>query len=159
MPVSRLTFGGEVTNIRVLFEQNTTWLFQLKCLFCGECPEVFHRVDTRVMSPISNKLGAAHVVKRCKVCKREGHLNVIHDSRTSYLESDNGNCKTIALIDCRGLGVINWKVEALKGLHSTSSTPFQIVLSDPDGWTDWDEASQTPVEVREISFGVLRGKH
>ncbi|KAJ1960455.1 hypothetical protein H4R35_007541, partial [Dimargaris xerosporica] len=69
-----LAMKAELVNVTGLQPADTSYdfHFKIKCTSCQEVSDNFVTINREDTSPISGSRGEAHLVMRCKFCKREG---------------------------------------------------------------------------------------
>lgn len=59
---------------------NYAFLLKIKCLNCGECPDVWHDVVESITFPSKSGKSDSHYSAKCKLCGRENSLSIIEGS-------------------------------------------------------------------------------
>ena len=96
-----------LTNLQA--DPDKQWYFLIKCTQCHEehaNPVVCSRTDQTEMHG-SNKSNA-NLVMKCQFCKREMSLAFVGGDLYKYCAEDVGQFKTMAVVECRGMEVIDW---------------------------------------------------
>ncbi|SGY70159.1 BQ5605_C004g03112 [Microbotryum silenes-dioicae] len=78
----------------------------------------------------------------------------------TFDQSESQKFATIAILECRGCEIIKFDPKGIwhcKGVNSgTVFDEVELELSNPDGWTDYDEKASEPVGVSEFESKIER---
>ncbi|XP_023020458.1 UPF0587 protein CG4646 [Leptinotarsa decemlineata] len=125
-----------------------TFLVKFKCINCGEISDKWHDVCESHTFPGRSGKYEVNFCAKCKLCSREGTVDIIAGSNGKYTNDNQGNFAPIVTFECRGFELIDFtpgtgwiaKVEE-------SATIFKNVdLSDKE-WVEYDEKSHQSVSV------------
>ncbi|KZW02098.1 DUF866-domain-containing protein [Exidia glandulosa HHB12029] len=140
-----------VTNL-VPADDHFEYFFQVKCNSCHETHPNFvsvNRIEEREVS--GGKGSSAHLVWRCKNCKREHSAKFEPLPPQPYTADHNGSFAPLITLDCRGLEPVSfdprgiWKCEGVE-----KGTKFSEVDLSEGEWVDYDEKAAVPVSVMNI---------
>lgn len=145
--------------------EDFNWMFKIKCLSCHEEHSNWIGIDATEQRQLSNSRGEANFVWKCSFCKRESSINFDESfSRSKALytaeNSDEQKFAPLAVLECRGCEITAFDPKGVwqcKGIESgTVFDEVELSLSEPDGWTDYDEKSSVPVSVMEFESKIER---
>ncbi|KDE04429.1 hypothetical protein MVLG_05144 [Microbotryum lychnidis-dioicae p1A1 Lamole] len=141
------------------------WMFRVQCGSCREEHPNWIGIDATESHEISGSRGEANFVWRCTMCKREHTINFdpsFNRSKAFYTfdQSESQKFATIAILECRGCEIVKFDPKGIwhcKGVNSgTVFDEVELELSNPDGWTDYDEKASEPVGVSEFESKIER---
>ncbi|XP_010910652.1 uncharacterized protein [Elaeis guineensis] len=152
-----LSFTAELENLTNLQprggcdDPNYPYYFKVKCENCGEVSQKETCVTMSESVPLPNGKGTVNLVQKCKLCGREGSIQMIpgHGQPLTHELSQHELNTRLMVLDCRGFEPVDfsfgdgWKAE------STSGTPFEVDLSGGE-FADYDEKGECPVGVTNL---------
>jgi len=147
-----------VTNLHPEDEE-FRWYLKVKCSSCNEQSEKWIYICQTESVEVKGGRGTANLVVKCKLCSREGNMDIIADSVTSYNDTDDGKFKTVVKFDCRGMEPSDfsprngWIVDGLE-----SGTKFPDIDLTEKEWADYDEKEATTVGIYELEHEFIREK-
>ncbi|KAM0749725.1 DUF866-domain-containing protein [Meredithblackwellia eburnea MCA 4105] len=163
----KVSFKATLENVTDLqpLGDDFNWMFRLKCQSCHEEHPNWVGIDATEQRPLSGSRGEANFVWKCTLCKRESSIN-FDDSfkrdKAVYTQEDSESQKfaTLAVLECRGCEIVQFDPKGTwtcKGVESGTKFPeVELSLDEPDGWTDYDEKSGSPVSVMEFESKIER---
>ncbi|XP_078168866.1 uncharacterized protein LOC144563289 isoform X2 [Carex rostrata] len=128
------------------------YLFKLKCENCGEISKKPSCVSLSEQVPLPNGRGTVQMIQKCKLCDREGTVEIISGQGKPLTEFHGQNHQHVQLVifDCHGLSPVEfsfggqWKAESTR-----SKTTFEIDLSRGE-FADYDEDGNCAVSVSNL---------
>ncbi|XP_073006929.1 uncharacterized protein [Typha latifolia] len=160
-----LHFTAELENLTNLQprggcdDPNYTYYFKVKCENCGEISQKTTWVALSESVSLTNGRGTANLVQKCKLCGRDGTIQMIPgQGQPLTIElSQAGKNSRLMVFDCRGFEPVDfvfsdgWKAESLSG------TTFDIDLSE-DEFAEYDEKGECPVGITNLQslFKVVK---
>ncbi|KAG0499889.1 hypothetical protein HPP92_004143 [Vanilla planifolia] len=163
-----LSFTAELENLTDLQpvggcdDPTYTYYLKVKCERCGEISPKEACVTLSEEVPLPTKVGTAHLVQKCKLCGRDGNIQMIAgQGRPLTLEqSQKEEYSNLMVFDSRGFELTGfsfadaWKAESLTG------TTYDIDLSTGE-FADYDEKGEYPVGVSNVryKFSVVKKQH
>eukprot|EP00771_Trimastix_marina_P000699 gnl/Trimastix_PCT/1722.p2 GENE.gnl/Trimastix_PCT/1722~~gnl/Trimastix_PCT/1722.p2 ORF type:complete len:153 (-),score=34.15 gnl/Trimastix_PCT/1722:60-518(-) len=131
--------------------QDFQWQLHIRCTHCGEeAPNpVFLSQDEVVGVPGSR--GSAHLVYRCKLCRRESNMNILSEEK---VYSHPGDFQRMGVIEGRGLEITRWAVAS--GFTATAEGAHfeEVDLSEGD-WADFNDEANEPVGIYNVETRVV----
>jgi CXXC motif containing zinc binding protein, eukaryotic len=157
--LSSLTLSEQnITDLHIS-DDDYRWHLSVKCSSCGtEVKEVWAQASEE--QEVSGSRGTAHVVIKCKGCKRQNTITIEDMKEKAMFDVAGTDFVTFGVFDCRGLEITGWHVgEGFSCVGSDTGTAFDdIDLSDPDGWFDYDEDAECPVSIEEVQTRAISSK-
>ncbi|ONK69211.1 uncharacterized protein A4U43_C05F20500 [Asparagus officinalis] len=152
-----LSIWGELENITNLQplggcdDPNFPYRFKVKCENCGEISQKETCVVLSETVPLSNGRATANLVQKCKLCGREGSIQMIpgQGQPLTLEQSQAEKFSTLMVFDCRGFEPIGFSFSNGWKAESTSGTVYEIDLSEGD-FADYDEKGECPVGVSNL---------
>ncbi|KAJ0986528.1 hypothetical protein J5N97_004931 [Dioscorea zingiberensis] len=152
-----LTFTAELENLTNLQprggcdDPNFTYCFKLKCENCGEVSQKETYVTMSETVPIPNSRGTANLVQKCKLCGREGTIQMVpkHGEPLTLERSQKEEFAKLMVFDCRGFEPIEFSFGDGWVVESTSGTKFNADLSGDD-FAEYDEKGECPVGISNV---------
>lgn len=148
-----------VTDLQPSDPESFTYFVKVQCSSCRELhPNVvgISRTDDR---ELSGSRGTANFVFRCSFCKRESSAT-FDDPKGKKPEpaahtiekSETNAASTLVVFECRGCEFTNFEPRGQwKCKGAESGTPFTDIEFEDGRWDDYDEKSESPVSVSEMS--------
>ncbi|CAL9062757.1 uncharacterized protein LOC135585346 [Musa acuminata AAA Group] len=160
-----LDFTAELENLTNLQQRggcsdpNYTYYFKVKCENCGEISQKETCVVLSESVPLPNGRGTANLVQKCKLCGREGTIQMVpgHGEPLTIERSHAGIRSKLMVFDCRGFEPVNFSFENGWKAESLSGTSFEVDLSEGE-FADYDEKGECPVGITNLqaSFRVAK---
>ncbi|ORY01020.1 DUF866-domain-containing protein [Basidiobolus meristosporus CBS 931.73] len=149
-----LLFKAELVNVTDLRPESDDydWHFKIKCNSCHEVDQNWITLNFTETSDVSGSRGEAHLVMRCKFCKRESSASFDESQKVRpYTIDDSGSFARLVTLDCRGLEPVEFEPRdgwVCKGAES--NTPFQEIDLTDQEWADYDDKANDEVSIMEI---------
>lgn len=132
-------------------DPNYPYYFKVKCENCGELSQKETCVTMSESVPLSSGRATANLVQKCKLCGREGSIQMIpgQGQPLTLEQSQAEKFSGLMVFDCRGFEPVGfsfgdgWKAE------STSGTVFDVDLSGGE-FAEYDEKGECPVGVSNL---------
>ncbi|KAF3324577.1 hypothetical protein FCM35_KLT10734 [Carex littledalei] len=141
-------------------DPNFTYYFKLKCENCGEISQKPTWLSLSEEVPLPNGRGTANLVQKCKLCKRDGTIQMIpgQGKPLTDIQGQSDLYTRLMIFDCRGFEPVEfsftdgWMAESKNG-----ETTFEMDLSEGE-FCDYDEKSECPVGVSNLKsvFKVVK---
>ncbi|KAI0515539.1 hypothetical protein KFK09_008204 [Dendrobium nobile] len=162
-----LSFSAELENLTDLQprggcdDPTYPYYFKVKCESCGgvSAKETCVMISEEV--PLPTGRGTAHLVQKCKLCGREGTIQMItgQGQPLTLEQSQKEEFAKLMIFDSRGFALTDfsftdgWKVQSLAG------TIFDVDLSAGE-FAEYDEKGECPVGIVNLraKFSVVK-KH
>lgn len=149
-----LFFTAELENLTDLQphggcdDPNYTYYFKVKCENCGEISQKETCVTMSESVPLPNGRGTANLVQKCKLCGREGSIQMIpgHGQPLTLELSQHEWDTKLMVFDCRGFEPVDFSFADGWKAESPSGTRFEVDLSGGE-FADYDEKGECPVGV------------
>ncbi|XP_008806804.2 CXXC motif containing zinc binding protein-like [Phoenix dactylifera] len=132
-------------------DPNYPYYFKVKCENCGEISQKKTCVTMSESVPLPSGRGTANLVQKCKLCGREGSIQMIPgQGQPLTLElSQREQVTGFMVFDCRGFEPVDFSFSDGWKAESTSGTPFEVDLSGEE-FADYDEKGECPVGVANL---------
>jgi hypothetical protein len=150
MVVQSFKFKAALEGIASLTrEQGAEWKFKAICNHCKSDMEC--QFSSGEQHEIPSSRGTAHLIQRCKSCKRIVSLNILEETQP-YSESEA--FATLATFEPRGLQLTTWipSSNPVFNLVSESGLVFNASLSED--CYEYDEIAEEQVSVTDIQHRI-----
>ncbi|KAK8918229.1 hypothetical protein KSP39_PZI022074 [Platanthera zijinensis] len=137
------------------------YYFKVKCEGCGETSLKESCVMLSEQVPLSTGKGVAHLVQKCKLCGREGNVQMItgHGQPLTLQQSQREEYGKLMIFDSRGFEPTDfsfadgWKAQSIAG------TSFDVDLSTGE-FAEYDDKGKHPVGIVNVraKFSIVRRK-
>ncbi|TGZ54226.1 UPF0587 protein C1orf123 homolog [Temnothorax curvispinosus] len=135
------------------------WCLKFICGNCGEKSEKWNYISLDESTPMQRGSGVNHFVSKCKMCMRENTVTIIEDSIGSFTADDQGQFKTIVVLDCRGIEPHDFSArDGWIAKVADGGTEFADVDLSEGEWEDYCDKIMEPVGIYEIQHRFERIK-
>lgn len=162
MPSFALEIKADVEGVAKLIPlENNVWQFDVSSDSGGGELKTDITVSPLDEIEIEGSKGHANFVMKWHGSRQQAYIKILPlDKRMSagyYPAEKSGEFVKVAAFECRGLSIDRWKPGSDFSAEGSSGTVFAAVdLSDPDGWTDYDEDSGESVSVMNVEHRIVR---
>jgi hypothetical protein len=108
---------------------------------------------------IEGSRGTANFVMKWKGSNQHAYIKIVpmHRQTGEYPIEKSGEFVKVAAFECRGLSLERW----LPGDDFFAEAPGgnifpEVDLTDPDGWTEYDEKAGEPVSIMNLEHRIVR---
>ncbi|KAJ6812917.1 UPF0587 protein C1orf123-like protein [Iris pallida] len=140
-------------------DPNFSYYFKVKCENCGEISQKATCVSISETVPLTNGRGTTNLVQKCKLCGREGTIQMVTgQGQPLTLElSQSEKFSPLMVFDCRGYEPVDFSFGDGWKAKSTSGTNFDVDLSEGE-FAEYDEDGECPVGISNprASFRVVK---
>ncbi|CAB4488247.1 DUF866-domain-containing protein [Rhizophagus irregularis] len=154
-----LHFKAELENVTEVGpgDDDYEWHFKVKCTSCNEENDNWVGVNRLAQNELPGSRGTANFLMRCKFCKRESSAQFDTSPIKPYTIENNGSFAKIAIIECRGIELIDFEPRAgFKAVGIKSGTVFEDIDLTEGDWAEYDEKGGVPVGISEIKSEFRR---
>ncbi|GAA5841437.1 hypothetical protein JCM5353_007270 [Sporobolomyces roseus] len=120
------------------YGEDFNWMFKVKCTSCREEHPNWMGIDATEQNEISGSRGEAHLVWKCKMCKREHTISFDESfSRRKAVytleNSENQKFAPLAVLECRGCEITSfdpkgvWSAKGAESNTKFASAPVSIM--------------------------------
>ena len=163
MPTYALEIKADLEGLAKLTPlENNVWQFDISC-DSGGGGERKEGITVSALDEleIEGSRGHANYVMKWHTSKQHAHIKIMPlDKKMSpgcYPVQKAGEFVKIAAFECRGLSLERWIPGTDFSGEGETGTVFSAVdLSDPDGWTDYDEGADESVSVMNLEHRIVR---
>jgi hypothetical protein len=107
--------------------------------------------------PIKGSRGEACLVTKCALCGRENSLDISKDSIGTYNADDSETFKTMVIFDCRGVEPFDFSPRiGFEATSNSSAKIFRDINLTEKEWTEYDDISNQPVGIFEVSHQFIK---
>lgn len=134
------------------------YYLKLKCTSCGEKTDSWQYVCLAESVETKGGRGSASMVLKCKMCKRENHIDILKDTITSYTMEDSESFKVIVAFECRGVEPIDYDFRSGWSVYSDMNKIFEDVDLSEKEWYDYNDENNEPVSITEVEHQFTKLK-
>lgn len=160
MPTYALEIKADLEGIaRLIPNENNPWQFDIASESGGAETKEGITVSAVDDLEIEGSRGTANFIMKWRESKQHAYIKIVpmHKEAGVYPIEKAGEFVKIVAFECRGLTLENWKPGADFFAESPVGTIFRDVdLTDPDGWTDYDEEAGEAVSIMNLEFRIVR---
>ena len=161
MPEYALEIKADLEGISKLIPlDNNVWQFNI-CSDSGGGGDTKDGITVCALDEldIEGSRGHANFVMKWHGSKHQAYIKIIplHHEPCIYPAEKAGEFVKVAGFECRGLSLESWCPGVDFMAEGTSGTRFSSVdLSDPDGWTEYDEDAGEAVSIMNVEHRFVR---
>lgn len=162
-----LEYNGELSGVKLfgfIDSENEPFFFTFK-VACGACHEehpneiAFNAYETK---PLANSRGEANFAMKCKMCGKEGNVNVVDPpNKLGVFDTDKNDSKhpaRLVTFDCRGVDLVEFVPKGeFYAIGDESNTRFTVEFEDGE-WYDYDEKSSQEVSITGSEWIIKKTK-
>jgi len=126
------------------------YYLKLKCTSCGEVTDSWQYVCLAESVETKGGRGSASMVLKCKMCKRENHIDILKDTIKSYTIDDSESFKVVVAFECRGVEPIDYDFRSGWCVYSDMNKIFEDVDLNEKEWYDYNDENNEPVSITEV---------
>ena len=147
-----------VEEIRGNADEEFRWYLKLKCTSCGEINNSWQYVCLAESLETKGGRGSASMVQKCKICKRENHLDILKEYVKSYGAENDGTFVGVVAFECRGLEPIDFEIRSGWDVCCGSNKIFEDVDLSEKEWYDYNDQNNDSVSITEIEHQFIKLK-
>lgn len=158
MPVYVLKIKADLENVAKLVPlPHNMWKFDIENV-AGERKSGITVTSADVID-LQGSRGTANFVMKWPGEQHQAYIKLepIKGCDVSYTAEQSGSYVKIIAFECRGLDIVKWIPMTDFSVETVSGAKFDAIdLSDPDGWTEFDENISEPVSVMNLEHVIER---
>ncbi|XP_020588696.1 UPF0587 protein C1orf123 isoform X2 [Phalaenopsis equestris] len=140
-------------------DPNFSYYFKVKCESCGEISQKETCVMISEVVPLPTGRATAHLVQKCKLCGREGSIQMItgEGQPLTLGQSEREEFSRLMIFDGRGLAPTDFSFSDGWEAQSLAGTTFDVDLSAGE-FAEYDEKGECPVGITNVraNFSVVK---
>lgn len=162
MPAYALEIKADLEGLAKLIPlENNLWQFDISSDSGGGEKKEGITVCAIDEIEIEGSRGLANYTMKWHGSRQHAYIKIIplekHLSPGFYPAEKAGTYIKVAAFECRGLCLDKWIPGADFAAEGITGTVFaEVDLSDPDGWTDYDEGAEESVSVMGLEHRIVR---
>lgn len=162
-----LEFNGDLAGVKDLgFIDSAAepFFFTFK-VACGACHEEHPNeiaFNAHEKKPLANSRGEANFAMKCKMCGKEGNVNVVEaPEKFGVFDAEKNDSKHPAKLvsfDCRGIDLVEFVPKGeFFATGEESNTKFTLEFDDGE-WYDYDEKANQEVSITGCEWLIKKTK-
>uniref|UniRef100_H2ZAB2 CXXC motif containing zinc binding protein n=1 Tax=Ciona savignyi TaxID=51511 RepID=H2ZAB2_CIOSA len=133
------------------------WYVMLKCTSCGEVTSSWQYISLEENTETKGGRGSVSMVRKCKMCGRENHIDIIKEQLAAYTNESDGNFSKVVAFECRGMEPVDFEFRSGWVVSSAcSSVKFNDVDFSEKEWYEYDENANESLGVTELRHRFVK---